>query len=396
MVYFSEKLNPDLKKIYFHRIITAVAVQFAGIFSIIFLYELFGNNHQSVILLYVALALATIVVLPTLGYFINRFSYKTSVIVGSLFRLLTWISYFVTSYYDWKFGVIFIAISLVGIRVFYWVPYHTEFITFRKESDHAKSISVLNSINNVVGIFAPFVAGVVLAYFSYNILYGVGIFFLLLAMWPLKNISHLENSFDWKYFEVFNEIKNKKNKAFVLSAMFNGAESMLQFMWPIFIFTLLQGDYLKIGIISTLTTLIVIMLNLIIGKYTDQKKTEKTFLKYGTFLYSIGWFIKIFVTTAGHIFFIDIYHKVSSAIYTGSYHSLMYGYAVDKGHLADEYTLIRETSFRIGQGVSAIIVFFLSFFMSINYLFIVAAFAILLINFVPNRHHKPTINIENE
>jgi uncharacterized membrane protein YuzA (DUF378 family) len=86
MIYFSEKIDSNLQKIYLHRIITAVAVQLAGIFSIIFLYQLFENSHQMVIFFYLLLGLTTVIFLPFLGYFINYFSYKTSIILGSLFR----------------------------------------------------------------------------------------------------------------------------------------------------------------------------------------------------------------------------------------------------------------------------------------------------------------------
>lgn len=66
----------------------------------------------------------------------------------------------------------------------------------------------------------------------------------------------------------------------------------------------------------------------------------------------------------------------------------MYGYSVDRGHLDDGYTPVRELSFRFGHLVSGIIILALSFFVSINYLFIVAVLSILMINSVPGRYHK--------
>lgn len=128
-----------------------------------------------------------------------------------------------------------------------------------------------------------------------------------------------------------------------------------------------------------------IILNLFIGKYTDKKRNEKTFLKYGTAMVSLAWLIKIFVTTAGQVFFIDIYHKVSSAVYGASYNSLVYGYQSDRGKLVDEYTLVNELSFRIGQTLSGIALLGLSALVSMNFLFIIAAIAVLLTNLIPKR-----------
>ncbi len=385
MKYFSEKIDINLKKIYFHRAITALAVQLAGIFSVIFLYKFFGYNYVYVILFYVFLGVLTIILLPLVGKVINKISYKGTIVLGAFFRLFLWISYALTSFYNWKYGIIFIIISLLGIRIFYWVPYKTDFVTFRKSSDHSKSVSILLSIQNIVGIFAPVLAGFIISTYSYGVLYAIGASFLLLAIWPLREISRIDNKFTWSYLDSFKQLFNKKNKGFVVSSLFNGAESMVVFIWPIFIFEILKGDYLKIGSIATLTTLVVIILNLFIGKYTDKKRNEKTFLKYGTAMVSLAWLIKIFVTTAGQVFFIDIYHKVSSAVYGASYNSLVYGYQSDRGKLVDEYTLVNELSFRIGQTLSGIALLGLSALVSMNFLFIIAAIAVLLTNLIPKR-----------
>lgn len=170
------------------------------------------------------------------------------------------------------------------------------------------------------------------------------------------------------------------------SSFFNGLESMVTFIWPIFIFEILQGDYLKIGGIVTATTIVVVIFNFFIGKHADINRNEKTFVKYGTILASLAWFIKIFVSTAMHVFVIDIYHKISSAIYGVSYQSLVYGYQLEKGKLKDEYALIYDLSFRIGQSLSALVLLFLSFLLPMNYFFIIAAIAVLLLNLIPDRN----------
>jgi len=87
MKYFSEKIDINLKKIYFHRAITALAVQLAGIFSVIFLYKFFGYNYVYVILFYVFLGVLTIIFLPLVGKVINKLSYKVTIMLGAFFRL---------------------------------------------------------------------------------------------------------------------------------------------------------------------------------------------------------------------------------------------------------------------------------------------------------------------
>jgi hypothetical protein len=84
-----------------------------------------------------------------------------------------------------------------------------------------------------------------------------------------------------------------------------------------------------------------------------------------------------------HVFVLDIYHRITSTFYHEPYQSIMYGYAVDRGHLVDEYTAIREVSFRYGQLVFGILILILSIFLTINYLFILASIAVLFINSAP-------------
>jgi hypothetical protein len=103
-------------------------------------------------------------------------------------------------------------------------------MTFRKDSDHAKSVSVLESIQGIVGIFSPVLAGFILVTYSYNVLYGVGLVFLFLSVWPLKSISRIENNFSWKYTDVFFQILKKSNRKFMASSFFNGLESMVTFI----------------------------------------------------------------------------------------------------------------------------------------------------------------------
>lgn len=86
------------------------------------------------------------------------------------------------------------------------------------------------SIQNIVGIFAPVLAGFIISTYSYGVLYAIGASFLLLAIWPLREISRIDNKFTWSYLDSFKQLFNKKNKGFVVSSLFNGAESMVVFI----------------------------------------------------------------------------------------------------------------------------------------------------------------------
>ena len=51
--------------------------------------------------------------------------------------------------------------------------------------------------------------------------------------------------------------------------MANGAENAIGvIIWPIFIWQLLEGDYVKVGAISSLIVFVTIAMQLSVGKYT--------------------------------------------------------------------------------------------------------------------------------
>lgn len=371
-----------------HKVISSIAVQLTVTFSAIFLYKFFNNNHESVIWLNIIISLASFIIFFFIKSIIDFMGYKKSMIIGSVFRFFLWVSFFLTSYYSWEYGIYLIGLSIIGVRIFYWTPSHTEFISLRKEVDHSKSVSLKMIIRNMTGIVAPVVSGVIISFYSFSVLYGIGALFLIAAIYPLTKLEKLNNIFEWNAKRFFKESFSKKDTRFKAAAFFEGGQSMVSLIWPIFIYELTNGDFLKIGIISSVTTLIVISLSLYIGKIIDRKKKGSKILKYGTFLHGIGWIVKIFITSVFHIFVMDIYHKVTRAIYSNSFDSLWYGYAFDRKNLVDEFIAIREIFIMLGQIVFGLLLLGFSVFVELNWLFILGAISILFYNIVPEQNNN--------
>ncbi len=125
--------------------------------------------------------------------------------------------------------------------------------------------------------------------------------------------------------------------------MLYGAENLIGIVvWPIFIYEVLKGNYFKVGMISIIIIEITVIFQLIVGKYIDNYIKEKKVLKIGTFLVSLGWVLKIFITTAFQVFVIGSYHSLSSILTRTPIGSLRYETAADGGHYVDELTVLYE------------------------------------------------------
>jgi MFS family permease len=135
-----------------------------------------------------------------------------------------------------------------------------------------------------------------------------------------------------------------------------------------------------VGLVSSLVILASLVIQLIMGDLADRFDKHRV-LKWGTILNSIGWLVKIFVSTGFQIFVAGTYHSFAAIVMRTPLDALMYEQAADSGHYVDEYTVMREISLNIGRFVMMAAVALIFFFTgSIALTFLVAAAAGLAIN----------------
>jgi small-conductance mechanosensitive channel len=164
--------------------------------------------------------------------------------------------------------------------------------------------------------------------------------------------------------------------------MGDGAENVIGIIvWPIFMWEILNGDYLQLGLLSSLVITVTVLMQLGLGKMVDLKDKNKI-LKFGTFFYSIGWIIKMFVATAFHIFVVSAYHNITKMFTRTPFDAMTYEKAADQGHFVDEYTVIHEMAVNLGRFLMLIVVFVLISWVSLEWTFILGALAALTLNFL--------------
>ena len=160
----------------------------------------------------------------------------------------------------------------------------------------------------------------------------------------------------------------------------DGAQSFVGVViWPVFIFQLLRHNYEAVGGISALIVLLTVFFQLFVGSLTDKTK-KKRVLKWGSALYSLGWVLKGFVTTAFNIFLASVFQNFSALLLRTPFDTLFYEKAADRGSYIDEYTVLREISLNIGKVITGLILLLLIYFFGIRISFILAGIASLFVN----------------
>jgi len=381
--YLNQEISKGFKALYKSELIVYIATGLLGMFTPIFLFNLFNQNLRSVVYFYlvgnIIYGLSVIYGAKFLNKFGFRKSLQTAAFVGAFYFSL----FYFLDENNIKILIPLIVITLLIYRLLYWIPYHVDFAKFTNKKSRGREIGLIGASNNIVAIFTPLIAGFVITKFSFQTLFAVAIILYILSVIPLFKIPRTYEKFTWTVKQTWHNFFSKKRRSEVLAFMADGAEGSIgAIIWPIFMFQILKGDYLKLGIISTIIVGVTIALQLSVGKYTDKKTSRQKLLRFGSTFYALGWIIKIFIATAFQIFIIDSYQKLMRIFMRIPFDAMTYEKAADEGHYVDEFTVIREMAINAGRTLMLLFVILFSFFVGIQITFILGAIASMLFNFL--------------
>ena len=387
--YFNKSLSKGFVRLYTGKTIVMIATAMLGIFLPIFLYNLFNKNFQAVIIYY-GLGYLFYGIVVSLGVkFLNKFGFRnalrTSVILGMIFYI---IFYFIDQN-NLKYLIPFSLLISVLYRLLYWLPYHVNFAKFTNKKTRGRQVSIIEATRSVLGVFIPLIAGLIVSYFSFDILFIIAIALYLLSGIPYLTISRTREKFVWTIRETWRQFFSKKRRKTVLAYMADGSENIIGIVvWPIFIYQLLDGNYFKVGAISTLIIAISVITQLFLGKYMDLRVKKEKVLKWGSFLYSFGWLVKIFISTTFQLFIVGAYHSITCIFLRTPFDALTYEIAADQEHYVDEFSVLREMAIQFGRVLMAVLIILISFFFAIQWVFILAALASMVFNLLEKKNNK--------
>jgi MFS family permease len=380
---FHPQFSAGMVSLYSNRLIIQFGAGLLGLFFPIFLYEYFGNAPQ-VMLWFFLVNFGLGIFLFSLGAKLMKpLGLKRMMIIATLFYATYHAMFIFLDNFQNVWLFLFVALIVNNIwRMLYWSPFHTEFAEFTDKRHRGRTIAFLTSISSLVSIAVPILAAFIIANFGFDALFLVSGLIILSSVIPLFFSKPVYEEFSFGYFETFKKLFAKKRRRMLYAYMADGADSIVGFLiWPIFIFEVLNGNYLEVGIISTLIILVSVFLQIIMGDLVDHK-SKKKLLKLGTAVYSIGWVIKIFVNTAFTIFIASTFHSFALIMMRTPFDALMYEKAADAGHYVDEYTVLRDIAITLGRVLMILAIIVLLYFVSLPFAFLLAAVAALFINMI--------------
>lgn len=366
------------------RLIHGAATAMAGIFVPIFLYKSTGEQFYIVGLYYAALSLAYALLLVPGMKLTNHLGFSRTLMVGGVMSVFTYVIMFLMNEENvwWLLGPL--AISIVAFRIWHWVPYHVDFTLFTKSGERGRQVSLSFATIAFMGVVGPILAGFIIANAGYSVLFATIVALLLAATVSYAFVPETNTHFDWSYSKTIKELCSQERRGAMLGLVADGMETIVTLVvWPIFLYEILNGNVLEIGAVSTFIVGVTIIIQLVLGRYLDAKRgvKEKT-LRVGSTLYAIGWILKIFVLSTAQVFLVGLYHNIVKIFTKTPFNTILYDMSADQGKYVDEFTVLREMATHFGRAIGLVIIAVLSFYIPIEWTFVLAAVASLLLNMI--------------
>ncbi|MCD6233162.1 hypothetical protein J7J81_02145 [bacterium] len=371
----------DFKILCWHQVICSLANGMLGLFLPIFFFRSFSHSIYWVIVFYAVGYFLYALFLPFGAMAMSKIGLKKSMIIARFIILFFYFSLLFLQKNIILFSIVAEAILLL-FRLFYWIPYHTDFAKFTDGRLRGREVAWLKMLNYLVGVLAPILAGLILSKYNFNFLFLIAIFILAASVIPLFKLTETQEHYSFSFLQTFRVLSKKENRNMFLAYGADGAQGFVgAIIWPIFIFQLLNQKYMDVGSITALVVGGTVVLQIVIGNLTD-KARKKSIMEIGSILYSFGWIMRALVMTAYHIFVVGIFQNFTALILRTPFDTLFYEKAADHGSYVDEYTVLREISLSIGRVVTAGFLVFLIYLFGVRISFYLAGLMSLFVNFL--------------
>jgi len=358
--------NKEINEVYLSTAILTLSQSLIAIFVPIYLITL--NYHISqVILFYFLWSLYYLILTPFLVKIIPRFGVKHTILLSMPFLIIFYLCLGSLPTKPFLFYLLPLIITIYSSL--FNSSFHINFVDHADRKEMGRELSWLYIVLTLMHLISPLIGGILIYNFGFNLTYVIGAGLVLISTMPLFFTKDTKNYKKFTNKELFTFIKSKETKNLKLSYLGYAIESEVQrIIWPIFIFLMLKNIE-QVGLITSLTMIMPVVVFYFIGKLSDQHKKTKL-IKIGAILYSIGWILRSFVNSALSFFIIDTYKNSSYSLLFTPWSTKTYNLA--KGKQNFMFIVAREIIFNIPRIVFLPILMALFYYVPTNIAFFIS------------------------
>ncbi len=379
--FFATTITRQIRELYSATVILDLAIALVNIFEPVFLYVTFIRHFnlkttlELILVFYLFIYILYFFTVPLGAKFAKRFGYENSIAVSTLFMVGLYFCLLGLASYPWLAALA--ALLYVPAKLFYWPAYHGDFARFVAKGEQGRSISNLTALINLVCISGPIIGGLVIQFYGFKVLFIIVAILMLVSNIPMLITKEQFEPSGFSYFDAYRRVLAKKHRRQFLAHLGYGEELIVLVIWPIFMYIIVT-NFLGLGLLVTLSTLVTTLLGLYVGNITD-RSDPRSVLRFGTIFYFFSWLMMLLARTTVGAFFTDVYSRVSKQTLSIPITAMTYEKAQDGGHVM-KTVVFYEMSLVVGKIIAMLIALVLLqiFTPGWNAMFIMAAGMTLL------------------
>jgi hypothetical protein len=261
------------------------------------------------------------------------------------------------------YAVLLFAVCYGLYRALYLAPYRVEMHT----QPHTPSLG-----REAVVAFSPLVAGIAASvYGPIAVLFGSAAL-ALASIIPLSSATDVYESFVWSPRETYDALFASRHRHLLYASFARGIESTALFLvWPIIVFFLVGGSYVFLGLVMTLSFLVILI---------ARSSLRRMFGKAHGFVMSLRWVAAGAVAAPSGIIPVTI--LLHALAHSGSDELLALDHSDDGGTFIDELTVLKEMGGALGKLVLCFVLVILGVFVQTPVALALALLAALVASIV--------------
>lgn len=345
-----------------HRLLLRAALSLAHIFAWVFVFEYFyffsGSTSQALAataLLYAFAQFITLVATPVSAAHLRRGTRHSMiwgvVCMGGAFVVLGGV---LGGYFNTPMGWGFVAFAtLMGFyRALYWIPYR---IALNASQPHEHMRPLLEVLIALLPLFAGItIQGVIFG--EGRLLFG-GAALAAVSILPIFLVADAREKFSWPYLYTYKQLLRRKNHGLVVQSLLEGLQGAALFLvWPLAIFLILGWSYFVLGLVFTITLLMILLMRRVYTWLAQTFGIENSAVVH-TVLVMSGWVGRLAAGTPIGIIVADSYSYATQPERGTKADPFTFEHMSDRGAFVDEYTALKEIGLALGRILMCAIVF---------------------------------------
>jgi hypothetical protein len=333
-------LHDKMSKLYLFQAFLTFVKSLVGIFAPVYLYSQ-GFSFEYIIMFIMGISITYLTIIPHSIKLINKIGFRYTILLSVPIYLahIATLNYIHSTEY-----MIFLSSLMYGLHMaIFWPAMHLEISVNSNKKHSSSDLGTLQIVITLFGGIAPLIGGTFLELLTFSKLLIFSFIIILIGLIPLlasKDIKLKNYNFDYKdYKKISNNYKFQSSKKPFFA---EGIESFLSIsFWPIILFTLVDNNFIKLGMLYTVVSVISIALIVYLKKYLDTHN-KKIIVKGTAKSISLIWILRLLaiIFSGFFIYIVEMMAKLIYSTYNLTFASIFYSNA--KKNSAMDYIIFRE------------------------------------------------------